>query len=101
MPRGGVVTFWHGGDEKNQQDSLKTAFGKRFPGMTLNITVDVSKYHDGNIDQQLVEGNVYVDSVILQTVHDYPRWDQDGALLRYKSLNLDKIHPEFRDTWGT
>lgn len=100
LAEGGVVTLWHGGDEKNDQAALKTAFEKRFPGMTLNVTVDVSKYHDGNIDQQLVEGNVYVDSVILQTVHDYPRWDQEGALLRYKPLNFDKIHPNFRDTWG-
>lgn len=100
LAEGGVVTLWHGGDEKNDQAALKKAFEERFPGMTLNVTVDVSKYHDGNIDQQLVEGNVYVDSVILQTVHDYPRWDQEGALLRYKPLNFDKIHPNFRDTWG-
>lgn len=99
LAEGSVVTFWHG-DEKNQQDALKKAFEEQFPGMTLNVTVDVSKYHDGNIDQQLAEGHVHVDSVILQTVHDYPRWDQEGALLRYKPLNFFKIHPNFRDTWG-
>lgn len=36
-------------DEKNQQDSLKEAFEAKFPGLTLNITVDLSKYHDVNV----------------------------------------------------
>lgn len=100
LKEGGTVTCWHGGDETNQQDALKKAFETRFPGMTLNITVDLSKYHDGNIDRQLVLKSLYVDSAILQTVHDYPRWDQEGALLHYKPLNFDKIHPAFRDVRG-
>lgn len=97
LAEGGVITCWHGGDEKDQQDALKASFEKRFPGMTLNITVDVSKYHDGNIDRQLATNNLYVDSVILQTLHDYPRWDQEGALLRYQPLDFEQIHPAFRD----
>ncbi|KAH6645315.1 ABC transporter [Truncatella angustata] len=97
LAEGGVVTCWHGGDERNQQDALKAAFEEAFPGMTLNITVDVSKYHDGNIDRQLANGNLYVDSIILQTLHDYPRWDQEGALLHYQPLDFDAIHPAFRD----
>lgn len=97
LAEGGVVTVWHGGDEKTQQDSLKAAFEKQFPGMTLNITVDLSKYHDGNLDQQLANGNVYVDSIILQTLHDYPRWKEEGALLNYAPVNFSKIFPAFRD----
>ncbi|KAG9250324.1 ABC transporter [Emericellopsis atlantica] len=97
LEEGGIVTCWHGGDETNQQDGLKEAFETRFPGMTLNITVDVSKYHDGNIDRQLSTGGLYVDSIILQTLQDYPRWDQEGALLHYAPLNFDNTHPAFRD----
>ncbi|KAM3542211.1 hypothetical protein ARSEF1564_004878 [Beauveria bassiana] len=41
-----VITVWHGGDEKNEQEHLKTQFEKRFPEIKLNITVDLSKYHD-------------------------------------------------------
>ncbi|KAK5637292.1 hypothetical protein RRF57_013004 [Xylaria bambusicola] len=87
LAEGGVVTLWHGGDERNQQNRLKKAFEARFPNMTLNVTVDVSKYHDGNIDRQLATGGVYVDSVILQTLHDYPRGTR-------------KIQPSFRDLRG-
>ncbi|KAI9155699.1 ABC transporter [Paramyrothecium foliicola] len=97
LAEGGVVTLWHGGDEKNQQDGLKQSFEERFPGMTLNVTVDLSKYHDGAIDQQLAAGNVFVDSVILQTLQDYPRWAKEGALLSYAPAGFDKISPAFKD----
>jgi hypothetical protein len=98
LVEGGVVTCWHGGDEANQQDALKTAFEAAFPGMTLNITVDLSKYHDGKIDELLVNGDVYVDSVILQTLHDYPRWASEGALLNYAPLGFDQIDPAYKDS---
>ncbi|KAM0276898.1 hypothetical protein ACHAQH_006270 [Verticillium albo-atrum] len=98
LAEGGVVTCWHGGDETNQQDSLKQMFEERFPGMTLNITVDLSKYHDGRIDQQLANNNVYVDSVILQTLQDYPRWADQGALLNYAPLGFDAIDGAYKDS---
>ncbi|CAI6338354.1 unnamed protein product [Periconia digitata] len=100
LEEGGVVTLWHGGDEKYQQDSLKQAFEKRFPGMTLNSTVDLSKYHDTNLNDQIANNNVYVDSIILQTLHDYPRWKEQGALLEYKPLDFDNVAPEFKDPDG-
>lgn len=66
LKEGGTLTLWHGGyvslesriktvltpcfrDEKNQQDGLKQQFEARFPGMTLNVTVDLSKYHDSKV----------------------------------------------------
>lgn len=97
VAEGGVVTLWHGGDEKTQQDSLKAAFEKRFPKMTLNVTVDLSKYHDTNIDSQIANNNVFVDSVILQTLHDYPRWKKEGVLMNYAPLNFDKVYSQFKD----
>ncbi|OAQ65120.1 ABC-type Fe3+ transport system [Pochonia chlamydosporia 170] len=98
VAEGGVVTLWHGGDERNQMDFLKDAFEKRFPKMKLNLTVDLSKYHDGRIDQQLAAKNVFVDSVMLQTVHDFPRWAREGALMNYAPLGFDQIHPAFKDS---
>ncbi|KAK2010011.1 ABC-type Fe3+ transport system [Colletotrichum eremochloae] len=97
LAEGGVVTLFQGGDERSQANGLKTNFEKRFPGMTLNVTVDVSKYHDGRIDDQIAANNVYVDSVILQTLHDYPRWASQGALLDYAPLGYDQIFPEFKN----
>jgi ABC-type Fe3+ transport system substrate-binding protein len=100
LKEGGVVTVWHGGDEKTQQNSLKQAFEARFPGMQLNVTVDLSKYHDGLLDDQIANGNVYVDSIILQTLHDYPRWKEQGALLQYKPNDFDKVAAPFKDEDG-
>jgi hypothetical protein len=97
LTEGGIVTLWHGGDEKTQQNSLKSAFEARFPNMTLNVTVDLSKYHDINLDSQLAAGNVFVDNIILQTLNDYPRWKKEGALMEYAPLNFDKIYPVFKD----
>lgn len=98
LAEGGTVTVWAGGDETTQQDSLKQAFEAAFPGMTLNVTVDVSKYHDGKIDQQLDSGNVFVDATFLQTLHDFPRWAQQGDLLNYAPVGFDQIHPAFKST---
>ena len=99
IAEGGVVTCWHGGDEHNRQAKLKAAFEKKFPGMFLNVTVDLSKYLDARMDTQLATGKhaVFVDSIILQTLHDYPRWAQQGALLRYAPLGFDQIWPAFKD----
>ncbi|KAM0323314.1 hypothetical protein ACHAQA_008906 [Verticillium albo-atrum] len=98
LAEGGVVTCWHGGDEANQQDFVKQTFEERFPGMTLNVTVDLSKYHDGNLDELLATRNVYVDSIILQTLHDFPRWADQGALLNYEPLGFDAIDGAFKDS---
>lgn len=90
LKEGGTLTLWAGGDEKTQQNFLKTAFEKRFPGMTMNLTVDLSKYRDVNIDQQLATNNVYVDTIMLQTLNDFPRWKDEDALLRYKPLGYER-----------
>jgi hypothetical protein len=92
LKESGTVILWHGGDEKTQQNFLKTAFEARFPGMTLNVTVDLSKYHDVNLDRQLATNDVYVDSIILQTLNDYPRWKDEDALLLYKPLGTRVGH---------
>lgn len=98
---GGVVTVWHGGDEPGRRDVLKAAFEDRFPGLRLNLTVDLSKYLAGRVDAQLAAGDVRVDSVILQTLHDYPRWERQGALLPYAPLGFDRIFPGFKAPSGS
>lgn len=100
LAEGGTVTLWHGGDERNQQDSLKQAFEERFPGMTLDVTVDLSKYHDGAFDQQIANKKVTVDSIILQTLQDYPRWASEGVLLNYAPAGFDQIKPAYKDSVG-
>ncbi|KAK6840798.1 hypothetical protein PG987_001658 [Apiospora arundinis] len=97
LAEGGVVTMWLGGDERTDEDALKKEFEGRFPGMTLNLTTDLSKYHSVRFDEQLASGHVHVDSIAFQTVHDFPRLDAEGALLHYAPVGFDKLYPPMRD----
>ncbi len=100
LKEGGTVTVYAGGDTAGQQDGMKKAFEARFPGITLNVIVDYSKFHDGRIDNQLATNSLIPDIAQLQTVQDFPRWKQEGVLLNYKPAGWDKIWPEYRDAEG-
>ncbi|PBP18647.1 hypothetical protein BUE80_DR010559 [Diplocarpon rosae] len=89
LAEGGLVTLWHGGDEPGQQNMLKTAFEARFPGMALNVTVDLSKHHDVKLDQQIAHQSVYVDSIILQT------WSESWNVKALEGLTPPKEYPDF------
>lgn len=41
-----------------------------------------------------------MDSAILQTLHGYPRWDAEGALLHYKPLGYDQVYDAFKHENG-
>lgn len=97
LAEGGIVTLWQGGDEHSGEASLKQSFESRFPGMTLNVTTDLSKYHDTRFDQQLAANNVYIDSIVLQTVQDFPRWKEEGALLHYAPAGFGALYESARD----
>ncbi|KAF5025377.1 hypothetical protein F66182_2542 [Fusarium sp. NRRL 66182] len=99
----GQVVVWAGGDESHYMDFVKEAFEARFPGITLNITVDLSKYLDGRLDVELKKDRtaIGVDSIILQSVHDFPRWSEDGLLRRYAPNGFSNIYPALRDKKAT
>lgn len=97
LAEGGAVTVWQGGDEHTGEAALKEAFETRFPGMKLNVTINLSKYHDTHFDKQLATKKVSIDSIILQTVHDFPRWKEEGALLHYAPAGFDKLYEPARD----
>lgn len=84
LKEGGTLVVYAGGDTPNQLDGIKTAFEKRFPGMTLEVVVDYSKVHNARLDQQFADGKVVADVVQLQTLQDFPRWRREGRLLPYK-----------------
>lgn len=100
LKEGGTVTVYAGGDTPGQQDGMKQAFEKRFPGMKLNVIVDYSKFHDARIDNQLMTRTLIPDVVQLQTLQDFPRWKSEGVLMSYKPAGWDKIWPGFRDDDG-
>ncbi|MBZ3906208.1 ABC transporter substrate-binding protein [Streptomyces griseiscabiei] len=97
---GGTLIVYAGGDTATQQDGNKAAFEKAFPGITMNIVVDYSKFHDARIDNQLTTGTLVPDVVQLQTLQDFPRWKKEGVLLPYKPAGFSRVHPAFKDPEG-
>jgi ABC-type Fe3+ transport system substrate-binding protein len=97
---GGALTVYAGGDTATQQDGNKAAFEKAFPGITLDIVVDYSKFHDARIDNQLTTATLVPDVVQLQTLQDFPRWKREGVLRCYKPAGFSRVHPAFKDSDG-
>ncbi|SPF07201.1 ABC transporter substrate-binding protein [Streptomyces sp. MA5143a] len=97
---GGTLVVYAGGDTATQQDGNKAAFEKAFPGITVNIVVDYSKFHDARIDNQLATGTLVPDVVQLQTLQDFPRWKKEGVLRPYKPAGFSRVHPAFKDPDG-
>ena len=68
--------------------------------MVLNLTVDLSKYHDGRIDRAYYEGTHVADVAVLQTLQDFPRWKSENKLLYYKPMNFDDLLANEKDLDG-
>lgn len=100
LAEGGDLIVYGGGDLPNAQAAMEDAFKKRFPGMNIRILVDLSKYHDARIDNQLARGRLECDVAHLQTLHDFDRWKAEGRLLAYKPLGWEQVFPDFRDPDG-
>ncbi|WP_416968982.1 ABC transporter substrate-binding protein [Streptomyces sp. 4F14] len=97
---GGRLVVYAGGDWKDQQDDTKKAFEQRFPGVTVDMVVDYSKYHDARIDHQIATKSLVPDVVQLQTLQDFDRWKRQGVLLPYKPAGFDQVHAGFKDPDG-
>ena len=82
---GEPLLVWAGGDAPIQQDMLRDQFRKRFPGINIEIIVDLSKYHDLKVYQQLNDGALEPDVVMLQTMNDFENWTKMGVLEPFKS----------------
>lgn len=65
--------------------------------MKLNLTVDVSKYHDSRVNRQFQrDGTDGADIAVLQTLHDYGRWKREGRLLPYKPSKWEDVYSSIK-----
>ncbi|MFE1173038.1 ABC transporter substrate-binding protein [Streptomyces sp. NPDC058773] len=97
---GGRLTIYGGGDFKEMLAPVEEAWARRFPGVVMTMIVDYSKFHDVRVDNQLATDTLVPDVVHFQTLHDFPRWKQEGKLLPYKPAGFDKVHDIFKDSDG-
>ncbi|THY29650.1 periplasmic binding protein-like II [Aureobasidium pullulans] len=98
---GELIVLW-GGDEISQGDPTIAAWKARFPDVKLNLTVDVSKYHDSRVNRQYQRnGDDGADIAVLQTLHDFGRWKREGRLYPYKPAAWDNVYSAIKDPEGT
>ncbi|EDR09625.1 uncharacterized protein LACBIDRAFT_190104 [Laccaria bicolor S238N-H82] len=100
----GTLKISWGGDARSASTGLIAAFTKRFPDVKFNLTVDLSKYHDSRADRTFDTSNGEddgADVIVIQTVHDFPRWKEANRLLPYKVATWNDIQSPFKDEDGT
>ena len=100
LKEGGTLTVYAGGDEVTQGFGIKSSFEKQFPGMKLDIVVDLSKYHDARIEEELLRKDLKADVAHLQTLHDFDDWASRGLLLPYKPIGWDQVPAAYKDPQG-
>jgi len=100
LTEGGDLIVYAGGDIPTQQDAAKNAFLAQFPKMKLAMIVDYSKFHDVRVDNQFATNTLVPDVVQLQTLQNFPRWNQQSRLLHYKPAGFSKIYEKFKDPQG-
>lgn len=100
LKEGGKVVLWSGGDAPNQMDGFKATFERRFPGVKLDVLVDLSKFHDIRIDQELAAGRLTPDVAMLQTTFDFDKWKKAGVLMNYKPVGFARQKPGYADPDG-
>jgi ABC-type Fe3+ transport system substrate-binding protein len=95
----GPVVLYVGGPTA-PWDSVAKDFSARYPGVKLSVTGGFSNVLDKKIDAQLAAGKLEVDIAMFQTLQDFARWKQRGALLEFKPQGFEKIDPSFKDPNG-
>ncbi len=81
-------------------DAAAKEFSARYPGVNVSVTGGFSNVLDKKIDAQISAGKLEVDLAMFQTLQDFVRWRQQGALLEFKPQGSDKIDPSFKDPSG-
>ncbi|KAF8951279.1 hypothetical protein BDZ97DRAFT_1932562 [Flammula alnicola] len=92
-----------GGDVKASGEGIAKAFKARFPGINIDLRLDLSKYLDGEIDRtyKATSGkDDGADVAVIQALHAFPRWKAQGRLLPYKVSQWNDIYPQFVDQDG-
>ena len=97
LKEGGALTVYAGGDEVTQGFGIKAGFERQFPGMKIDIVMDLSKYHDARIEEELLRKDLKADVAHLQTLHDFDHWAARGVLLPYRPVGWDQVPEAYKD----
>ncbi|HEX3376215.1 MAG TPA: extracellular solute-binding protein [Candidatus Acidoferrales bacterium] len=95
----GTLILYTGGPTAPWEATAKE-FSARYPGISVSVTGGFSNVLDKKIDAQLASGKLEVDLAIFQTLQDFVRWKEQGALLEFKPQGFANINPSFKDPNG-
>ena len=95
----GALVLYTGGPTAPWEAAAKE-FSARYPGIRVSVTGGFSNVLDKKIDEQLAAGKLELDAAFFQTLQDFVRWKQQGALLAFKPQGFDKIDASFKDAGG-
>ena len=90
----------YGGGPAAPWEAAVALFKAKYPGIDVKVEAGFSNVFDKKIDQQIAAHKLEVDGAVLQTVQDYVRWKQEGALLEFKPEGFDKIDRNWKDKDG-
>ena len=97
---GGDLVVYAGGDAPEQAQMYTAGFSDQFPDINIEVTVDLSKFHNARIDAQHLRGDNRVDVAHLQTLNDYSHWKAQGLLLPYKPPGFEQLYQDHADPDG-
>jgi ABC-type Fe3+ transport system substrate-binding protein len=90
----------YGAGPAGSHDRWIKDFQQKFPGVTVTFTGGLSNGLNRKIEQQLAANKMEADLAIFQTIQDFAKWKQRGALTLFKPEGSDQIDPAYKDEDG-
>jgi hypothetical protein len=75
-------------------------FEQTFPGVTVSFTGGLSPVLNKQVEAQLAAGKIETDLAILQTIQDFAKWKNAGAMAAFKPAGWDVIDEAYKDEDG-
>jgi len=95
----GAVVLYGAGPTGSHDRWIKD-FEQRYPGIKVAHTGGLSPQLNVKVEQQLAAGKMETDLAILQTIQDFGRWKQKGAMLLFKPEGSEQIDAAYKDEDG-
>jgi ABC-type Fe3+ transport system substrate-binding protein len=91
---------FYGAGPTGSHDRWIRDFQQKYPGVTISFTGGLSNGLNRKIEEQLAAGRMETDLAIFQTIQDFAKWKQRGALMLFKPEGSEQIDPAYKDEDG-
>ena len=91
---------FYGAGPSGSHDRWIREFQQKYPGVTVTFTGGLSNGLNRKVEAQLAAGRMETDLAIFQTIQDFAKWKQRGALMLFKPEGSEQIDPAYKDEDG-